>query len=90
MKETKISKKEIEEVAKSQPMSYFKKFESIVVHNLRISHQRADWERNRTDGDYSITALVIEQFETKHIRVSLNLVKRVIRAKKKMLQTEKI
>ena len=78
------SKKEIEKLAKLQSLSYFKKFESIVAHNLRISQKKADRERNRTDGDYSMTADVIEQVETKPIRESLNFVRRVVRAKERI------
>jgi len=79
-----ISKEKIEDVAKAQPMSYFKKFESITLHNLRVFQKQADRERNRTDGNYSMTAEVIEATLVKHAREALNLVRRVIRTKKRM------
>jgi len=77
-------KAELEDLARLQPMRYFKKFESILIHNLLASLHKANREYKRTDGDYYMTGQIINEVETKPILYSLFFVGTIIDVKKKL------
>lgn len=74
----------LRQLAKLQPLSYFKKYESILISNLIVSLHKANWERNRTDGDYNFTAQLINEVETKHILEEVWLLGAIIETKLKL------
>ena len=70
-----------ESLARLQPMSYYKKFERILISNLLVRLHNANLERKRTDGDYSMTADLLDHVYSKRVLVDLLFVGDVIDAK---------
>lgn len=76
-----ITKAKLVELANLQPLAYFEKYHDILCNNLWMSVKKANWERNRKDGDYSFTAQVIEQTEVKGLILDCWLLEQVIKTK---------
>jgi len=81
---TQLMKKDLINLTKLQPMSYFKKFERILISNLLVSLHKANREFKRTDGDYYMTGQVINEVETKPILFNLFFVGTIIDLKYKL------
>jgi len=73
-----MMKQDLIKLAKLQPMSYFKKFERILINNLLVSLHKANREYKRTDGDYYMTGQIINEVETKPILFNLMFVGTII------------
>lgn len=76
-----MTKTTFESLARLQPMSYFKKYERILISNLLVRLHNANIERKRTDGDYSMTADLLDHVYSKRDLVELLFVGEVIAAK---------
>lgn len=81
---TQLMKTDLIKLTKLQPMSYFKKFERILINNLLVSLHKANREYKRTDGDYYMTGQIINEVETKPILYSLFFVGTIIDLKYKL------
>ena len=84
-----MTKTTFESLARLQPMSYYKKFERILISNLLNALHRANWERKRTEGDYSMTADLLDHVYSKPILVDLWFVGDVIDAKIRLRRKKK-
>jgi len=77
----KITRAKLIKLAKLQPLQYFEKYHDILCNNLWMAVKKANWERNRKDGDYSVTAQVIEQTEVKRLIYDCWFLEQIIRTK---------
>ncbi len=80
---TKLSKKSLEETARAQPMEYFEKYQSIVIHNLLVELHNANRERKRGP-EYYMTYEILLEVNVKPRLLELWLVMDVIETKKRL------